>query len=241
MYRTALSVSAVVLLAALRGYPASRPAAPTVPFTQVTVDASPPSSPWYKMVGDLNGDGQLDIIVAGSNGPLVWYAYPNWTKTQIASGGWDGVRGEAADIDGDGDADIVMGGVVWFRNPRNGGGSWTMIRIDTQPAHDAITADLDLDGRLDVVCRDQSAFSSKTGNAIHIYRQVNPTSWTKRTLSCPHGEGIKLADIDRDGYADIVIGATGTRTPAIPSTARGTTMSIPPAIPTRTTRSKWPT
>ena len=26
-------------------------------------------------------------------------------------------------------------------------------------------------------------------------------------LSCPHGEGLKLADIDGDGAADIVIGA----------------------------------
>jgi hypothetical protein len=176
-----------------------------VPFTRMVIDANPPDRPWYKMVGDLDGDGDLDVIVGGAKGPLVWYAYPSWQRAQIAEGGWDGVKGEIADIDGDGDADIIMGGVVWFSNPRIGGGSWTMVRIDRQRAHDVEVGDLDLDGRLDVVARDQSAFG-KAGNAIYVYRQENPRSWKKHKMPCPHGEGLKLEDIDRDGDPDILIG-----------------------------------
>lgn len=81
-----------------------------IPFTQMTLDPQPPSQPYYKMVGDLDGDGDRDVIVGGSKGPLVWYANPGWKKTTIAAGGWNGVNGEVADLDGDGDADLVMGG-----------------------------------------------------------------------------------------------------------------------------------
>lgn len=176
-----------------------------VPFKRVVIDANPPDRPWYKMVGDLDGDSDLDVIVGGAKGPLVWYAYPSWQKRQIAEGGWDGVKGEIADIDGDGDADIVMGGVAWFSNPRIGGSSWTMVRIDRQRAHDVEVGDIDLDGRLDVVARDQSAFG-KTGNTIYVYRQENPRLWRKHEIPCPHGEGLKLSDIDRDGDPDILIG-----------------------------------
>jgi hypothetical protein len=177
----------------------------SVRFTRVAIDETPPDRPWYKMLGDINGDGFLDIVVAGASGPMVWYKYPGWDKMEIASKGWDGVNGEIADVDGDGDNDIVMGGVVWFRNPRSGAGRWAMQRIDTKRAHDIELGDLDMDGRLDVVARDQSAFG-KAGNEIYVYLQGSPNSWTKHTIPCPHGEGLKLADMDQDRDPDIVIG-----------------------------------
>ncbi len=175
-----------------------------LPFTQLTIDANPPGQPWYKMVGDISGDGIPDIVVGGRNGPLMAYVAPDWKKTPIAGGGWDGVNGEIADLDGDGDADIVMGG-VWFQNPGTVDGPWNSNRIDNQRMHDIEVADLDGDKRLEVVARDQSAFG-RSGNKIYVYRQQDEGGWSKQVIDCPHGEGLKLGDLDGDRDPDIVIG-----------------------------------
>jgi hypothetical protein len=176
-------------------------------FRRVVIDADPPKQPYYKMVGDLTGDGNPEIVIAGSSGPLVMYTRPDWKKTVIAAGGYNGgVNGELADINGDGRLDIVMGGVVWFENPGSAGSAWKVHRIDDQRIHDVEVADLNGDGRLDVVCRDQSAFGRR-GNEILVYHQQGSGSWKKDVLSCPHGEGLKVADLNGDGRPDIVIGA----------------------------------
>lgn len=198
-------VTAILVVLQVLGGEALSAEKESIPFVRVIVDETPPDRPWYKMLGDVDGDGFLDIVVAGATGPMIWYRYPRWKPVEIASAGWDGVNGEICDLDGDGHKDIVMGGIVWFRNPGTGVGHWAMERIDTKRAHDIELGDLDLDGRPDVVARDQSAFG-KAGNMICVYLQRRPDSWSKHTIPCPHGEGLKLADIDRDRDPDIVIG-----------------------------------
>jgi hypothetical protein len=175
-------------------------------FKRVVIDADPPKQPYYKMVGDVTGDGQLEIVIAGRAGPIVMYSRPDWKKTVLAEGGYDGgVNGQLADIDGDGRRDIVMGGIVWFENPGRAGEAWKVHRIDNQRIHDVVAADLNGDGRLDVVARDQSAFGRR-GNEIFLYVQHAPNAWKKQSLACPHGEGLEVADANGDGKLDIVIG-----------------------------------
>jgi len=86
-----------------------------VPCHRLTIDDAPPAKPYYKMLGDIDADGYLDIVIAGAQGPMIWYRYPDWTKHELAAGGWRGVNGEIGDGDGDGYVDITMGGVVWYR------------------------------------------------------------------------------------------------------------------------------
>jgi hypothetical protein len=179
-----------------------------ISFERIIVDDQGPQDPWAKILADIDGDGQLDVAIGGREGPLVWYRFPDWKKALVAVAGYDTVDGEAGDIDGDGDPDLILGGLYWYENPRSKSGfqdAWRVHQIAEHGTHDVELADLDGDGDLDVITRDQSAFSDPRGNEIHVWLQEAPDSWKHAMLSCIHGEGIRVADLDGDEDSDIII------------------------------------
>ena len=182
--------------------------AANIPFVRTVIAAEGPRDPGAAALGDVDGDGRADAIVAGQNGPLVWYAYPDWTESVIAQGYGTAGALAAGDLDRDGDLDVTLG-TVWFENPNRANASWQVHPISTDlEARDVAIGDLDRDGKPDVVLRGSS------GSAITVFKQNSPTSWTRRDVDPGIGSrGLALADLDRDGFLDVVVPGRWLRNP----------------------------
>jgi hypothetical protein len=211
-----LSLSFATMAAAallIFGYCNTQSAQGSPVFDKVTVDRSGPTDPWGKATGDLNGDGKPDLLVGGHGGQgLVWYENPNWKKHVIDASGSFGTDIEVADIDGDGRMDVVSvrnEGLVWYRNLGNG--KWEMTTIDNVGLHDIEIADLDHDGRLAIVGRGQTSFRN-TGHTVYLYRPRGG-NWHRTAIEVPKGEGLKVADLDQDGWTDVVVNGHWLKNP----------------------------
>jgi hypothetical protein len=175
-------------------------------FEHVVIDEDGPVNVWQKCAGDLSGDGRVDLVAGGNDsGGLVWYENPGWAKHEIAPGGGHSTDCEIADVDRDGDLDVVSvhsSGLRWYENP-----GWAVHEIESRTLHDVEVADLDGDGDVDAAARNQSAFGGD-GNVLHFYRQDSPGAWTHAETACAHGEGLVLADLDGDDDDDTVVNAS---------------------------------
>ena len=176
---------------------------------------------WARTLGDINGDGLLDLVLQNDNGHggwLGWYEAQNggksWKRHIIAKeapGGGTFACGDmdVGDIDNDGDLDILAfkhpgewdsGGdpteIFWYENP-----GWEHHRIGQAPdfIKDLNLADFNRDKKLDLVV------ITYVENKIAIFRQDSPESWVRAKefkIENLH-EGMDVGDIDGDGDTDV--------------------------------------
>ena len=172
-------------------------------FERVVVHPAPGKlKPKAKVIADVNGDDQPDLLFnteSGFNG----YLYPDWDSFRIGIMG-SGEDACAADVDGDGDMDVIVSpvfseGLVWWQNPRPGdsvdAGPWKQRIIhQTIRAHDVLSADINLDGLPDVICEGGILVQEKKGTWLEI-----PAS---RFSGMTEREGSAVYDMDRDGDPD---------------------------------------
>ncbi len=196
-----------------------------VPFQSVVIDPSPAESPIMKILGDLTNSGKEDAIVGHETnfgpGGLFWYEFPAsgnasdpWVEHTIDPTADVYESAAVANIDGKGYNDIVVaerGTIYLYQNPLESGGNvygtWPKLVIGSDSVsngasgHETYLADIDGDGKLDVVTSDA------------IYFQNSPTSWTtvdsptnynrteKGTALFDSGSGLGAIDVAGTGNA----------------------------------------
>jgi hypothetical protein len=184
-------------------------------------------------VGDFNGDGKPDLLGAARVANLVlWYENPGaprmrpWARHVIDAASAEPGHGMPADIDKDGDLDVVMAlgmdvhaketntrEIVWYENigVRAAGIDWKkhVIAGEFDDAFEAIAVDLDGDGRLDIAA---TSYAAPHGRAVWFQNPGDPRApWRAHNLKTdwPRANQIIASDLDGDGQPDLVAGTTG--------------------------------
>jgi hypothetical protein len=164
-------------------------------------------------VGDVNGDGKLDVISSG-DGSIQWWENPGtlggaWTRHIVHAGTPFGdVRmAFAQDMNGDGKLDIVSSGfgdVSWWENSSGDGSTWVRHSITNNDwnSQSITVGDINGDGHPDL-------FSFAPMSSVVTWYEndgaINP-SFTPHTISFPTGPGtVSLGDLNGDGRLDAVI------------------------------------
>src|SRR2546427_899041 len=167
---------------------------------------------------------QILGYLSGGGDPPTWTAF---TIAGIATGGTSDYSNDLwiADVNGDGFPDIIHANktantITWYKNPCTATpcatatitapGAWTAFTIDA--AATGVTslafADLDLDGKLDIVANSSTAAA---GVAWYQNNGGNPVTWTKRTLTTTAGAtGVVAANLHSNGDRAPDIIASGT-------------------------------
>lgn len=173
-------------------------------FIKIVMDEQAPQNLWMKDYGDLNGNSKTDIIVGGQqSGGIVAYLAPDWEKQLINDTLSIGTDAQVCDLDNDGIQDILLivrDALIWLKGPH-----WDFNHIDSMQLHDVQVADFNNDGMLDIVARNQAEFSNRIDSVLYFYIQSPAGEWTKYTHPIVNGEGIKIADINKNGRPDIII------------------------------------
>ncbi len=168
---------------------------------------------------DVDDDGDQDIAAVSSsqNRVALWLNLDGsgeyWTRIDIDESFGGGVDIYPADINGDGYDDLVGAAysdndIVWWQNVDGSGSDWIKrpINVNFTSAYGVTSADIDNDGKLDVVGVSMSYYS---GSACW-WRNVDGSgsSWTQYTIDgdIDGARAVAAGYVNADDMTDVVVG-----------------------------------
>jgi hypothetical protein len=152
---------------------------------------------------DLNGDGRLEFVMGQRGGPLFAYQYhapDRWTRHRVGQDSPSDVGLTVLDVDGDGKPDLVTGG-AWYRNSGDLTQPFERIVFDARlnAVHDLATADVNGDGRLDVL-----VMSDRHDLRWYLIPDDPRQPWRSHRIGPAVHAGLAVGDLNGNGRLDVV-------------------------------------
>lgn len=191
------------------------------PFERIMFDENAAGAHDIVIV-DMDRDGRPDVVMMGDErtrlNALCWYSIPSnvrqpWARHHIGPPVHGAITpGGVADLDGDGDLDVVRAD-TWFENADGKGDRWVArqnIPIGRKGPFGvcvrSAVMDLDADGQSEIVIADADITDSK----VVVLRNADGKGgrWEKiavpQSFTCGSLHALAVADMNGDGKPDII-------------------------------------